>query len=102
MGSATQSAPSGRYQALLVDGPRDRTRLSLLTLPDGDPVEAFAVQENPRGAYVLAGNPNLLGTTPYRWVTTEEWTGLRRWLRFGRRTRQAGKVTSGTPLRLVR
>ena len=73
-----------RYEALLLDGPRDRTRVSLSSLPSGDPVETVPVQGNRQGAYVLAGTQNLAGITPYRWVTREEWAGLRRWLRFGR------------------
>jgi hypothetical protein len=52
--------------------------------PDGDPIEIVPVRGERRGAYVLAGLSNLRGVLPYRWVTREEWAGLRRWLRLRR------------------
>jgi hypothetical protein len=81
--SVTHGWSSQTYEVLLRDGPRDGTQVTVPSLPDGEPPDVLPVSRGPQGAYVLAGNPNPRGITPYRWVTREEWAGLKRWLRLG-------------------
>jgi hypothetical protein len=89
-----------RYDARLIEGPRDGVRVTVASLPQGGPVEVLSVHEDDLGVYLLAGYPDLGGSLPYRWVTWAEAAGLRTWLRFGRARRQAPPVGShqGRPL----
>ena len=80
---ATRGQVSQRYEARLLDGPRDGMRVTVSCRPDGGPLDVPPVRGDRHGAYVLAGYPGPLGTLPYRWVTKEEWAALRRWLPFG-------------------
>ena len=73
-----------RYEARLLDGPLAGTHVQVESRPGGDPQDMLRINGVQRGAYVLAGLSSSGGRLPYRWVTPEEWAGLRRWLRFGR------------------
>lgn len=83
-----QRATNGRtrhdYEALLLDGPLAGSHVRVDQLPDGEPVEVIPIAGDRHGAYVLAGFVGWRGFLPYRWVTREEWAGLRRWLHLGR------------------
>ena len=79
-----------RYEAKLLDGPLAGARIHVESLPGGDPQDTLTIAGERRGAYVLAGLMTMRGYLPYRWVTSEEWAGLRRWLRFGK----TGRATS--------
>jgi len=72
------------YNARLLGGPRDGTRVKVAGLPDEGPVEVLPVPEDERGVYLLAGYPDLGGTLPYRWLTRADAAWLRKWLRLGR------------------
>jgi hypothetical protein len=78
-----------RYEARLLDGPWAGARVYVKSRPGGDPLDILPIDGERRGAYVLAGVVTTRGCLPYRWVTPEEWTGLGRWLRFGRAGREA-------------
>ena len=79
-----------RYEARFLDGPLAGAHVYVRSQPGGDPLDVLPIQGDRRGAYVLAGFATLRGYMPYRWVTPEEWSGLRRWLRFA----GAGRATS--------
>ncbi len=80
----TQDRHERTYDARLLDGPRGGTRVKVVGLPEGGPVEVLPVHEDERGVYLLAGNPDLSGTLPYRWLTRAEAAALRKWLWLGR------------------
>lgn len=73
-----------RYEARLLDGPLAGARVHVNSLPGGDPLDTLPIAGEHQGAYVLAGLASWRGYLPYRWVTSKEWAGLRRWLRFGK------------------
>ena len=73
-----------RYEARLLDGPLAGAHVLVSSLPGGDPLDVLPIDGERRGAYVLAGLASIRGYIPYRWVTPEEWAGLRRWLRLGK------------------
>ena len=89
-----------RYEARLIEGPRNGARVKVVGLPDGGPVEMLPAREDESGVYLLAGYPDLGGSLPYRWITPAEAAGLRTWLRFGRAARPApaGDPDQGRPL----
>ena len=72
-----------RYEARLLDGPLAGASVYVDSLPGGDPLDTLPIAGERGGVYVLAGLAPLRGYLPYRWVSSEEWAGLRRWLRFG-------------------
>ena len=76
-----------RYEARLLDGPLAGARVSVNSLPGGDPLDTLPIASEQGGVYLLAGLAPLRGYLPYRWVSSEEWAGLRRWLRLGRARR---------------
>jgi hypothetical protein len=85
--------------ARLRDGPLDGKLVRPPLSPEGEPADMLPVADDRDGAYVLAGSPGSRGIVPYRWITAREWSGLRRWLRFGRHADQAGAPHQGRPPR---
>ena len=88
MESTERGADRRSYEARLLDGPLAGAQVQVESRPGGDPQDMLRISGEQRGAYVLAGLSTSGGCLPYRWVTPEEWTGLRRWLRFGTAGRQ--------------
>ena len=72
--------------ARLLDGPLAGSLVRLPARGDGNPPDELTVESETHGVYLLAGLPGKRGILPYRWLSRQERTELRRWLR-GRGTR---------------
>jgi hypothetical protein len=97
--AASRNGASRHVVARLQDGPLDGSLVHPPLSPEGEPADMLPVTEDRDGAYVLAGSPGSRGVVPYRWITAQEWNGLRLWLRFRRHADPVGAPPQGRPPR---
>ncbi len=88
MRPTARAADQQGYEARMLDGPLAGVRVHVDARTSADPLDTLPIAGERQGAYVLAGLASKGGSLPYRWVTSREWAGLRRWLRFGKAGRE--------------